>query len=176
MVACSFCDKPASAVKKVVARTETGIYICNECIWTADDMLRDKIGGGPVTRPPAETIGLADITKMASKFPKPDRHMFILTFLHMREVDRHLSDLNHMRKDIDWLKSSLSKHTKEARLHSGTWTAALRWLEEETARHCKAVDQLRGDIAVCRVSRPKMYAEIERVVRPTFGKWLIIAG
>ena len=45
-VKCSFCGKPQSQVKKIVAGN--GVYICNECIYLSkkiidDELLRYKI-------------------------------------------------------------------------------------------------------------------------------------
>ena len=39
-VACSFCGKQPSQVRKVVAGP--GIYICNECVYLCEDILKEE--------------------------------------------------------------------------------------------------------------------------------------
>lgn len=130
-----------------------------------------------LTRPPADfdTYDIAQMAEKADIGGLESSYQFALTFLRLREIDRHLSDLNHMQRDIDWLKHALSSTDRRTQ-YRPIWNAALHWLEVEAQRHRSAVEMLRGDVAAVRASYPKIAAAAEIAARPTFGKWLTIAG
>ena len=41
---CSFCEKDARAVKRLIAGPR-GVFICDECVALANEMLRDEATG-----------------------------------------------------------------------------------------------------------------------------------
>ena len=43
---CSFCEKDEHAVKKLIAGPH-GVFICNECVTMATEILHDKGEGSP---------------------------------------------------------------------------------------------------------------------------------
>ena len=68
---CSFCNKPQTEVKKLIAGP--GIYICNECVETCNTILEEE---------PVESISTTHVEK---EFPKP---MEIKAFLDEYVIDQ----------------------------------------------------------------------------------------
>jgi hypothetical protein len=102
-----------------------------------------------------------------------DVYVFVATFLHLREIDRHLRDLNGMRHDMDWLTRRLegTSSTIESPRRA-VWSATAAWLHEETLRHNTAITHLQTAVAYAKGSHPKAARAAEQAARPTFGVWL----
>lgn len=108
-----------------------------------------------------------------------DVFAFILTFSYSRELNRHLRDLDGIRKDLDWLRRhapALSTYGPSVGWPTVAVPAALKvWLEEEQQRHNAAILVLQRNIKHARDLHPKAAAEAERVVRLTYDEWLEMA-
>ena len=124
----------------------------------------------------AESVYLHAVKTLGPDYE--DLFVFTVTFAHLREVDRHLRDLNGMRRDLEWLQARLREAdlgTEAQRAHRPVWSAMVAWLEEETRRHNSAIMQLRAAISNAQNSHPKAAAAAEQYARPTFGAWLELA-
>lgn len=104
-----------------------------------------------------------------------DIYVFTVTFLHLREIDRHLRDLNEMRRDVEWLDRQLSLVRSAESPQRAVWSAMAAWLHEETLRHNSAVAQLHVAVTNAKGAHSKAAAAAEQTARPTFGMWLEVA-
>lgn len=104
-----------------------------------------------------------------------DIFVFTVTFMHLREIDRHLRDLNEMRRDMEWLSSKLRTASSAETPERAVLGATMAWLEEEASRHKSAIAQLQTAVTNTKGSHPKAAAAAEVAARPTFGTWLKVA-
>ena len=139
----------------------------------------DEILTAPPRPPAPGKLDSLSVIKLAEElFGKYDYEsvfVFALTFSHLREIDRHLRDLNGMRRDIEWLDDQLHALRPGESPQRAVWSAMTAWLQEETRRHNSAVAQLHTAVTNAKGAYPKAAAAAEQAARPTFGAWLEVA-
>jgi len=131
----------------------------------------EVIGGSPA---PGK-LDIPEVLALAKKevgTSYEDVFVFTVTFMHLREIDRHLRDLNEMRRDMEWLSARLKTTTSSESPERAVFGGTMAWLEEEASRHKVAIAQLQTAVMNAKGSHAKAAAAAEKVARPTFGVWL----